>query len=361
VKPSSVVPSRAVTPVVLAALVVACGGGAPSAASADAATCSGETRPPLDCSSEVAYQGTDVKGGMSVLGVGKASGDVEQKALRQIDDQTALYITEARRLCDEYNKCVLDRDTYATRSENLRRRLAKVPELVEELRAAPNEDARRNVLAKAYRALVPDAARTELALDFSVLAQRPAEADPRVVGPGAPLPTGTRVAFMLSVSHPAYVYVFQKSPAGRVSVLFPEPRIALENPVPAGANLRIPPAGATYRLDEHDVGSEAVYLVASLKPLAELGNAAERLAADRPTAGDPTLGRVTALDAGCQARGFTLEQDAAPSGCVRTRGLVLDGTAPSAGAPNAPKPSLSTATEAADDTIATVFRFEHTL
>jgi Domain of unknown function (DUF4384) len=343
----------------LLVLLTACGGSraaqTPNAASPSGATsCEGQMRQALDCASEVAYQGADVKGGLSVLGIGNASGDVEQKALREIDEQTALYISEARRLCDEYNKCVIDRDAYATRSENLRRRLAKVPELVDDVRAAASDEARRSALSKAYRELVPAEGRTELTLDLSVVAQRPAEADMTPIAADAALPSGTHVAFLVNASRLAHVYLFQKSATGKISVLFPDPRIQLANPVPAGVTLRVPPEGASFRLDEKDIGSESVFIVASLHPIAELAAAAAHLSADRPAAAEPALGRVAAIDPHCKSRGFSLEQDRAP-GCVRARGLMLD----SSEAPHGT--SLSTATEAADDTLANVFRFEHTL
>jgi Domain of unknown function (DUF4384) len=349
-------------------VVASCGGGgseARPAATAGAASCDGQAREPLNCDTEVQYQATDAKLTFSGWGV-NAQGGVEQKALRQIDDQTAMYVAESRRLCDEYNKCVLDRATYATRSENLRRRISKVPELAEEVKRASDDDARRAALAKAYREMVPDDARTELRLNFSVLAQRPGEAAMQAVAQGAVLPTGSHVAFVVHVSRPAHVYVFEKSAQGSVDVLFPDPRIALSNPIGADA-LRIPQGGASFKLDDKDIGTEAVYIVASLKPVTKLQEAAARAASGpRAPGGDGVLGRVASIDPKCRTRGFSLEEDAPSGGCSRSRGLSLDAAGPSSpaafqGAPGVPgAASLTTVTEAADDTIATVFRFEHT-
>ena len=342
---------------VLASLpVAACGAAASSPASTPAATgtCAGEVRPQLDCTSEVKYDATNVQGGFSVAGIGGASGAVEQKALREIDQQTATYVAEARRLCDEYNKCVLDKDTYATRSENLRRRLAKVPELLDGVKSASSDDARRSALSKAYRELVPDDARTELRMDLSVLAQRPSETVMAPLADGSSIPSGSRAAFVVQVSRPAYVYLFQKSATGSLAVLFPDPRIPVQNPVAASTALRIPQGGASFKLDDQDIGTESVFVVAALHPVTQLAAAADTARSGGP----PTaaLTQVTAIETGCKSRGLSFEPDApAPSGCVRSRGLSLDD-----GGGTAARASIAATTEAADDTIATVFHFQHT-
>jgi hypothetical protein len=334
---------------------VACGGGKPDAA-APSGQCGGDSRPQLDCSSEVSYQGTDVKGGFSVVGLGGASGDVQQKALHDIDKQTGLFIAEAHRLCDEYNKCVLDKDTYATRSENLRRRMAQAPELLDGLKNAQSDDDKRMALSKAYRALVPDDARTEVRLSLSVLAQRPSDTAMAPLATGGTIPSGSHVAFVVNLSQPAYVYLFQKSSSGEVNVLFPDPRIPVNNPVPQGSALRIPQGTASYKLDDKDIGTESVYVVAALHPLSRLAAAADQARTGSAPTG--ALAQVTAIDSSCKTRGLSLDTDAPPdSGCVRSRGLSLDdGSAPAGAAPA----SLSATSEAADDTIATVFKFEHT-
>jgi hypothetical protein len=335
---------------------LSCGGFTQSVASGGLVRCDGETREPLNCDSEVQYQATNVKGGFTVLGVGNAAGSVEQKALRQIDNQTGLYVAEARRLCDEYNKCVLGRDTYATRSENLRRRNAKMPELLDGVKNAPTDDVRRVALAKAYQELVPDDARIDLRLDFSALAQRPNESSLSAIAPGASLPTGSHLAFSLQVSRPAYVYLFEKSATGTLDVLFPDPRIPVPNPIAPGSPLRIPQGTASYKLDDKDIGIETVYMLASLNPVPQL-EAAIGKGRDGSVPKTGALARVTAIDPQCpQSRGLSLDEESAPqSGCVRSRGLSLDNSGSSSSTS-----SLSTATEAADDTIATLFGFEHT-
>jgi hypothetical protein len=333
---------------VVAFIGAGCGGGpATSPHAAAPVSCAGQSRSQLDCSAEFQYDTTSFQGGLSVAGIGGFETRAEQKALHEIAAETQTYIAQARRLCDEYNKCVVDRDTYALRSENLRRRIAKVPELVESLNKETDSEARKQKLAAAYTAMVPESARTELELRFSVLAQRPGEAGLAAVDDGSSLPTGSRVAFSIQLSRRAHVYLFQKTASGAVRVLFPEPRIHVRNPVSAGTVVRIPQGIASFRVDDSDVGEERVYLVASLLPLAAFVEAAERLlTGSEPT---PEIVKLTTLDRSkhCRARALVLEIEAGPSakpsGCTRT----------------GEKPSLAVRTEAADDVIAAVFRFVH--
>lgn len=184
-----------------------------------------------------------------MLGVGGGNAKIEQKALREIDRETALFIAEARRLCDEYNKCVLDKDTYATRSENLRRRMAKVPELRDEVKNAKSDDDRRAALAKAYRAIVPDEARSDFKLDFSVLAQKPGAGAMAPLAPASALPTGA------------------------ITVLFPDARIPVKNPLtppaaPQGVCVR--PRGLS--LDEGTTGAKGAEPRASVSATTEAGD-----------------------------------------------------------------------------------------
>ena len=316
--------------------------------------CGGEDRPRLSCESEFKYEGRKIEGGFSALGVGNGSAKTDETALRQIDQQTEQYVAQSRRLCDEYNACVLDKDTYATRSENLRRRMSKVPELYEGLKGAADDEARRKALAMAYQELVPDAERRELSFSLAVHAQKPSEAAASVIGGGSLLPTSTRVSFTINVSRPAYVYLFQKAPDGTLNVLFPDARIATRNPLPPSVDLRIPNGEAAFKLNERNIGTERVYVVASLEPLDSLQAAAERARAGQKP--DGQLASVTTIPnnaAGCKTRALELDEGATP--CVRSRGLQLE-EAPASGG----KASLRAQTEAADGVLVQVFSFEHT-
>ena len=318
--------------------------------------CGGEERVPLSCESEFKYEGRNIEGGFSAIGFGSANAKTDEVALRQIDQQTEQYAAQSKRLCEEYNACVVDKDTYATRAENLRRRMAKVPELYDGIKGASDPEARRKALSEAYQQLVPDEHRRELTLSLAVQAKKPGQEQFTATPPGSSLPTETRVAFSLQVSRPAHVYLFQKSPDGKLSVLFPDARISTQNPVPAGGELRIPPGTGAFRLNDKDIGTERVYVVASLEPLPNLAQAAAQVASGgQPQGALARLAQVPSnkADPGCNERGLELD-DAAPAGCVRPRGLELDPEPSSASA------SLRARTEAADGVLFQVFSFEHT-
>lgn len=316
--------------------------------------CGGEERPQLDCSTEFNYDSMKIEGGFTALGIGNMNASTEQKALREIDQETARYAAQTRRLCDEYNKCVVDRETYAVRSENLRRRLGKVPELYEALKSAGSPEAQRAALAAAYREIVPEDARSDLSVGFAVSATRPNEVTPKPIREGESLPSGSRVSFWVEVSRPAYVYMAQRSGAGRMDVLFPDARITVRNPLPAHTQLRIPQGGAEFKLDSN-TGTERVYLIASLTPLASLEHAMSGASSGQ----SGSLERLSQLDdsRNCSSdRGLSFDETPAPNSCSRQRGLTFEPTAGSFSGPA----STVVRTEAADTLIARVFTFQHT-
>ena len=317
--------------------------------------CAGESRVRLNCDSEFRYDVLNLKGGFQALGFGTQLA-TETTALRQIDSETERYAAQARRLCEEYIGCVINKDTYATRSENLRRRMAKVPELYDGVQHAAGPTARAKAVAAAYESLVPDDQRTELQLDFAVMARRPSDANAVAIRPGTSLPTGTQVSFMVRTTRAAHVYLFQRSPDGFINVLFPDSRIGISNPLPAGQALRIPSGEEWYRLNDRDIGEEKVFVGASLQPIQSLQQAANQVSGGQgKVAVLDTLSGMPLGNQGSKCATRALELDIANvSGCVRSRGLELD----SAGASS--DSSLRMHTEAADSTIVGVFNFQHT-
>jgi hypothetical protein len=186
----------------------------------------------------------------------------------------------------------------------------------------------------------------------------------------------------VNVSKTANVYMFQTSPSGKVSVLFPDVRIGTRNPLPAGATVRIPPPGQSFKVNEKDVGTENVFFVVSAKPIDNLAAALEkvkggqvtsvkddrllaRLAAVEPRAPSAAPAKRTVTPADCGAtRGLSLAE-AEPQPCDRTtRGLDLTAQTtraidvPSAGG-GATQPSMVVRTDPGDDVIVQVFSFQH--
>lgn len=123
---------------------------------------------------------------------------------------------------------------------------------------------------------------------------------------------------------PTFTY-FEKSPSGSLNVLFPDPRITVQNPVSAGKGLRIPQGGASYKLDTNDVGTERVFVVASLDPISSLSQAVNGLQSGSP-AGAPVLAvtQIAPASSCPKTRALSFDEDAPASGCSRERGLSLE-------------------------------------
>ncbi len=323
--------------------------------------CGGVARPVLDCASEVAYDGLRVEGQTSVLNLGRVQGATERVAIHRINAEVERYVAAQTRLCREYNACVVSAEEYSARAEELSRRLLPVGDAVAAMNAATGYRERQAPLLALYDDVVPAAARPEeITLRLTVEAELPASVGggrARVL-PGEELPTNARVVFTLEVSRPAYVYVFQRSPSGEPAVLFPDARIGLDNPLPAGVVQRIPPGAERFRVNERDLGEERVYLVASVEPLSTLDGALARVAAGavKDVAASPELSALAALpprDPGdcappAAARGLEL----APGSRSCSRGLEL---APAAAA----AASLAARTDPGDSVIVKAFPFQH--
>jgi hypothetical protein len=241
--------------------------GCPGAKAPTSATCGSESRLQLDCESEVSFDSRKIEGGFSAFGVG-ANAKTEVIALRQVDDAIQQYVVGWKRLCDEYNKCVLDKEQYAARSDDMRRRLGHVQDLHARVKGAEGEG-RAKAVSEAYDALVPADKRVDLGFEFSVLARLPNEETPHQIRAGAKLPTDSHINFAVRPSTTAHVYIYQQTPKGEVTVLFPSPKNPLRNPLSPDAELTIPPE-TSFRLNDQDIGTERVFIMASLTRVPEL-------------------------------------------------------------------------------------------
>ncbi|MGC4120192.1 MAG: DUF4384 domain-containing protein [Myxococcales bacterium] len=197
-----------------------------------------------------------------------------------------------------------------------------------------------------------------LTLDFSVLAQRPGEKDFVTLRGGESVWEGTRVAFALRVSSLAHVYLAERHAAtGELEVLFPNPGIPVANPLPADTWVRIPPSVA-FRVDDKDLGTETLFLVASQRPVQSLAEALAGVDGKQPGAMKRAEAELLALASAKR-----------PAGCPPGRGLVLDGSGgdcdvqgrgldlePQVGAP---PPSARRQATAQDPVLFVPFRFQH--
>ena len=352
---ASVVPALA-----LSGLLASGCGGAPRAG--DSLMCDGASRVVLDCSSEIAYQGVKADGSVSVLNLDAAKGKFEDAAIRKVNDGLAGYVTAQTRLCREYNACVLSKEQYNAEAKRTRDIFQAASQGAQAFAVATSGAEKDRVLSSLYESVVPEAQRPEaLAIRFSLDAELPASVGggQTFLKPGAPLPTRARVAFGFWASKSAHLYVFQTTQSGAVKVLFPDPRIGTSNPIAAASAVTVPSGGRRFALNGEDLGSETVYLAASVKPLANLDAALQKVASGQVASlsGDRVLSQFSTVNAGkapedCQTRGFDLEP-ASGTPCP-TRGLDLEGD-------DAAKTdsSLSAKTSPGDDVIVKAFTFAH--
>lgn len=340
-------------------LVTGCSG-APKVG--DSLMCDGASRVILDCSSEIAYQGVKADGTVSVLNLGSAKAKYEDAAIRKVNDGLAGYVTTQTRLCREYNACVLSKQEYTAEAKKTREIFEAATHGAQAFSVATSSAEKDRVLARLYESVVPEAERPEaLAIRFSLDAELPASVGggQTFLKPGAPLPTKARVAFGFWASKSANLYVFQTTQSGAVKVLFPDPRIGTSNPIAAATAVTVPSGGRRFALNNEDLGSETVYLAASVKPLANLDAALQKVAGGQIAAlsGDKVLSGFTTVNAGkapadCQTRSFDLEP-ASGTPCP-TRGLDLEGDDPTKG-----DSSLAAKTSPGDDVIVKAFTFTH--
>lgn len=356
---------------------LACGGQSgnadPSASAGREIDCGGKKRAAASCESA-----TDP----GRLRVTANETKQEERAASRINEQLDKLVAERARLCSEYNACSLDEATYAQRSAAIEERIRSLPPKIEAMANAKSYGERKRALDDIYRGYVPEEQRVEeLTFRMGMRAELPQSAGGGAVDvqPGASVPTNARVAFSVEVSRDAHLYIFQKTPGGEVTVLFPEPRIGTQNPLRAGTSVELPPNGQRFRVNEKDVGTENVYIVASRTPIQSLDAALQKVKDGSVTqiTQDKVLKAFTSVvpgappaNANCKTRALELDTGSGegPS-CTRTRGLVLDepsgGAAPSAGSTiSAPAPMtgrtvMEVRTDPGDDMIVKVFPFKH--
>jgi len=324
--------------------------------------CGAEVRPSIDCSSEISYQGYKADGGFGILNLASGKANFEDIAIRRISAETERFITAHTRLCRDYNACAIDKGKYDTEKKDILKLLEPVGTMVQAVQHAPNDGERRAALDTLYRHTVPANKRTEeVALRLLMEAELPPDAGGThiVVRPGMPVPTEARAWFHVEVTPTAYVYIFQQTPSGGLTVLFPDERIGTKNPLTGDTKVRIPNDELKFRINEKDIGTEYVYFAASRKPLATLDAALARVREGKSTSikDDKLLAHIEAASKSDRAkcRGLELDVPASGGGCTRTRGLELDVDAGfGKGA------SIGALTEPGDDLVVYSFSFEHT-
>ena len=83
--------------------------------------------------------------------------------------------------------------------------------------------------------------------------------------------SGDRFRLLFRPEFDAYVYVVNRGPAqSAYQMLFPNPRIALQNPIPAGKEVRVPDSDTAWLHMDNQPGNENLILIAATTPLTEL-------------------------------------------------------------------------------------------
>jgi hypothetical protein len=291
----------------------------------------------IDCDTEIEYQGRVVEGRVEASKFGAVEAKSSMNAVRQIDQVVERYLARWKGMCREYNAGIYSADDYRRESRAMREKMEQLDGMLMQLANAPDSAAYQAALAAMYQTVVPTEERTTLELDLRVMAQKPGEAAPSVIRDGARLPTGARLTFELTPSRPAYIYLYQVTPSGEVSVIFPDPRIPAKNPLPGGSPLQLPPPPGAFRLNAEDIGLETVHVVAAKSALPQL---------EAVLSG----GKIDPAAAGCSSRGLDYDAGDA-SACEGTRGLEYD---------HGGGASLSAMTELGGDRIIQRFTFDHT-
>jgi hypothetical protein len=293
-----------------------------------------------DCDSDIKYDARKVEGRVNVAKFGaEASTSVE--AVRQVDAAVERYASRWRSLCMDYKNGAMTPEEYRTESKSLRERMEKLETQMLVLEAAPDAASYQAALKQIYLTMVPAEQAVDLKLEFGVLAQKPGETAFTAVPPNGSIATGTKVYFNLKTSEQAHIYLYQETPAGKINVMFPHPQMPMANPLPAGQELRIPPAPGFFTLEAEGVGLEQVHIVASLEPLTQLATAL----------GKP---QPSPAELACGARDLSYNPGTAcgDDTQARTFGLTEPG--------NAPGVSMTAANTAGSRSIHQIFTFQHT-
>jgi hypothetical protein len=293
-----------------------------------------------DCDNEIVYNGRKVEGSID-LGKYGLKIDTGVEAVRAIDKNVERYLARWMTLCKDYKNDAMSRDDYQSEAKQLRDRMSQLEDLTIRLEAAvaaEDTEAMKLILRQLYVGSAEPSAPTDLQLEFAAVADSGGGFAP--VSDGATLKTGDKLYFTVKLSQSAHVYMYQQTPDGEINVLFPHPQMAAANPLPAGTVLRIPPEPGIFTVNDKDIGSERVHVVASLKPMASFASQLQ----------SASKGSAPALDCGARGLDYSSGQE-----CPSSRGL--DFTEGGGGATQGY--TFKAANAAGDDALKHVFTFQH--
>lgn len=274
----------------------------------------GRTIVTMDCNTVVQYDGAELNASLAAVGLGNAGIKNVDTVLRQVSDAATEAQLQFTQTCRVYNSCQLTQPEFTAALQRAQERGRTLRERVELLKASGSKpEVVRALFADIYSQTVPRPEREKqtFGLNFMVQAADPPGSPARLLKNGDTLHTRAKLVFGLQVSQSAYAYVFERKKAQKtVDVLFPNVKISnLQNPIPAGAQIRIPPAGQVFTVDDKDLGPETIVVAVSREPLSNLDSIAAQASAE--TQGEQQLGQAVT----------DLVNDGAPECASKTRGL----------------------------------------
>jgi hypothetical protein len=286
-----------------------------------------------DCDT-IDYEARNLSARVQIANRASIDIDTSKQAIREVDGWVEKYFAAWQTACNDYKNGALTREEYRDETGRIRRSMEHFEELALRLEASKTDDEFATNLRDTWTALAPEGQGVDLSASLRVMVKRPGDADFVVAPPGVTLPTGTQLYTELRLESPANVQFYQVDVRGKTNVLFPDPRIAIANPLPAGQELRLPPNGV-FELDDKDLGIEDLHVV---------------VAADALAAAPVVAQKEAAPAADCNQRGLVFVADA----CPKTRGLVYrSDPAQKSGA------SIEAANAAAQRGLHMVFTFHH--
>lgn len=273
------------------------------------------------------YEARSLSARVSIPNRAQIEVDTSKKALRDVDAWVEKYFAAWTTACRDYQNGALTREEYRDEAGKVRRAMERFEELALQLEHAKSPAEFDQALRATWTEVAPADERVDLQLELRVMAKRPGTDAFAVVPPGATLPTGTELYALVKLATKANLQFYQVDARGKITVLFPDPEIALTNPLPAGEALRVPTNGV-FVLDDKDLGIEDLHVLASSD--------------DIPIAAASSDGA-----ADCGERGLKFRADA----CPQTRGLVF--------VPKAGEYSAKATNAAAERGVHVVYTFHH--
>jgi Domain of unknown function (DUF4384) len=245
-------------------LALACGPGpGPKPPRHNASCPDGTSRPTIDCQTDLGLRERVVAANASLgttgIGIG---GKYEERAVGQVTDSTYQLALRLESVCKDYNACVVSADTYSTQAQTLREQLTSHVAMVDGLSKGVTAQLGDEIWSNA----VPELAAQRLAMDMRLEAS--AGGQTIVHEDGAPLKSGDKFRVVVRPTVAAHVYILLLSSSGEASVLFPNPDMPLQNPLPGGQEVAIPNDGA-FELDAVR-GEEHLQVLASVQALPDL-------------------------------------------------------------------------------------------